>query len=121
MGANGRQLAKAFDKSEVWISHLTRQPWFLERVCSLILNGGGVPAMELFRAEQINSFATLVEIRDDPLAPANARVMCAMAILDRAMGKPAQRVEPVLKVTSSDPVAEVERLEAEVERLKEEV
>jgi hypothetical protein len=82
------EMAKVFGKSEVWICHLTRQPWFRVRVSSLILNGGGVPGVEAFRAEQINSFATLVEIRDDPGAPASARVMCAMAILDRAMGKP---------------------------------
>jgi hypothetical protein len=36
MGANGRQLARAFDKSEVWISNLIRQPWFLERVWAVM-------------------------------------------------------------------------------------
>ena len=43
-------------------------------------------------------------------------------ILDRTLGRPVHRVEAVGgEVTSSDPVAEVERLEAEVKRLKEEL
>jgi hypothetical protein len=60
---------------------------------------------------------TLVEIRDNPKAPTSVRVMCANAILDRAMGRPAQRIEPVVKIASSDPVGDVERLEAEIRQL----
>jgi hypothetical protein len=118
MGANGRQLAQAFDKSEVWISNLIRQAWFLERVWAIMSEEGGIPAIEPFRAEQLSSLATLVEIRDNPKAPASARVWCAKDILDRALGKPLQRVETAGAVTSEDPVAEVERLEAEVKRLR---
>ena len=71
----------------------------------------------MFKAEQINSLVTLVEIRDNPKAPTSVRVMCANAILDRAMGRPAQRIEPVVKIASSDPVGDVERLEAEIRQL----
>jgi hypothetical protein len=113
-------LARAFDKSEVWISNLIRQPWFLERVWAIMSEEGGIPAIEPFRAEQLSSLATLVELRDNPKVPASARVQCARDILDRALGKPVQRVEAAGEVRSADPVAEVERLEAEVKQLKEE-
>ena len=75
--------------------------------------------VDLFKSERINSLATLMEIRDNPEAPAAARVQCARDILDRTLGKPVQRIETAGEVTSSDPVAEVERLEAEVKRLRE--
>ena len=59
------------------------------------------------------------DIRDDPEAPAAARVQAARDILDRTLGRPRQRVETSAWVTTEDPVAEVARLEAEVKRLKE--
>jgi hypothetical protein len=76
--------------------------------------------MDLLRGERINSLETLVTIRDNEKAPAAARVACCREILDRTLGRPMQRVETVGEVTSSDPVAEVARLELEVKRLKEE-
>ena len=79
---------------------------------------GSKDIMELLRAEQINSLCTIIEIRDDPKASKNTRALCAKDILDRTLGKPTQRVEVSSEAASLDPVAEVERLEAEVNRLK---
>ena len=39
--------------------------------------------MDLFKAERINSLATLIEIRDNPETPASVRAMCCKDILDR--------------------------------------
>ena len=74
--------------------------------------------MAALKGQQVASLATLVAIRDDPDAPAAARIAAARDILDRTMGKPAQRVEasPQWPVSSA-PVAEVARLEAEVRHL----
>ena len=46
--------------------------------------------------------------------------MVCKDILDRSLGKAVQRIETVGEVTSSEPVAEVEALEAEVNRLRDE-
>jgi hypothetical protein len=73
--------------------------------------------MDLFKDERINSLMTLVAIRDNENAPPVARVQAARDILDRAMGRPAQRIETVNEVRSDNPVAEVERLEAEIRQL----
>jgi hypothetical protein len=77
--------------------------------------------MELFKAERINTLATLIELRDNPETPASVRAMCCKEIFDRSMGRPVQPIAAVQEVHSNDPVAEVERLEAEVKRLRDEV
>ena len=77
--------------------------------------------MDLFRGQRINSLETLVAIRDNEKAPAAAQVACHREILDRTLGRPVQGVEPVGEVTSSDPVAEVSRLDAEVKWLRDAV
>ena len=48
------------------------------------------------------------------------RVLCARDILDRSLGKPVQHIQNESVAHSQDPVAEVERLEAEVNRLRDE-
>ena len=111
---------QAHDKSPQAVSNLFHQPFFQERVTAIMAENRR-DVMDLFRGERINSLETLVAIRDNEKAPAAARVACCQEILDRTLGRPVQRVEAVGEVTSSDPVAEVERLEAEVKRLKEEL
>lgn len=94
------------------VSNLLKQKWFQERVTSLMAERGGRDIMQLFRAEQFNSLVTLIDIRDDESASRRDRLTSAMTILDRALGKPVQRVESSNVPTSSDPVSEVARLEA---------
>jgi hypothetical protein len=118
LGATAKDVAKQLDRSEPAVQNLLRQPWFQENVTALMKEYGSRDIMELLRAEQVNSLCTLIEIRDNPKASSNARVLCARDILDRTLGKPTQRVEVSGESTSLDPVAEVERLEAEVNRLK---
>ena len=76
--------------------------------------------MDLFKDERINSLMTLVAIRDNENAPPVARVQAARDILDRAMGRPAQRIETVNEVRSNDPVAECAMLEAQIRAAVEE-
>lgn len=118
-GATGKQIALELERSEQAVSNLIRQPFFQERVAEIMAETAR-DIMELFKAERINSLATLIEIRDDPETPASVRAMVCKDILDRSLGKAVQRIETVGEVTSSDPVAECERLEAEVRRLRNE-
>ena len=121
MGSGNGDIAKAHDKSPHAVSNLFHQPFFQARVTAIMAENRR-DLMDLFRGQRINSLETLVAIRDNEKAPAAARVACCREILDRTLGRPVHRVDAVGgEVTSSDPVAEVERLEAEVKRLKEEL
>jgi hypothetical protein len=109
-----KDVAQACDVDPATVSNLLRQPWFQERVTDLMAEHGGKDIMTLFRAEQFNSLVTMIDIRDDVEASRRDRLTSAMNILDRTLGKPTQRVETSSVLTSSDPVAEVTRLEAEL-------
>lgn len=71
--------------------------------------------MDLFRQESFNSLITLVELRTGAKSEALRRT-AAVDILDRGLGKPLQRVEQTGPQSSSDPVAEMKRLEEDNQR-----
>lgn len=114
LGASMKDVADKLGRSQPAVQNLLRQTWFQTRVSALMAEYGAKDIIELFRAEQINSLCTLVQLRDDPEVAASSRILCARDILDRALGKPTQRVETIGVPMSSDPVAEVERLERQV-------
>lgn len=114
-----KEVAEAFGVSVPTVYNVMRQPWFQERVTGLMAEHGGRDIMALFRAEGFNSLVTLVEIRDEPKTPPAVKRASCVDILDRAFGKPTQRVEHSEDPTSADPVAEVRRLEEENARRRE--
>jgi hypothetical protein len=116
MGSCNSEIAKAHDKSPQAVSNLFHQPFFQERVTAIMAENRR-DVMDLFKDERINSLMTLVAIRDNENAPPVARVQAARDILDRAMGRPAQRIETVNEVRSDNPVAECAMLEAEIRQL----
>lgn len=118
LGATCRDVAHRLGRSEPAVQNLLRQKWFQKEVTSIMAEYGARDVMDMFRAEQFNSLVTLVEMRDNVRVPAAARITCARDILDRALGKPVQRVETTAVPVSDDPVAEVERLEQEVNRMR---
>jgi hypothetical protein len=117
LGATCRDVARQLEKSEPAVQNLLRQKWFQTQVTTMMAEYGARDVMELFRAEQFNSLITLIELRDNPRVPSSSRIACARDILDRALGKPVQRVETAQVTSSEDPVAEVARLEQEVTRM----
>jgi hypothetical protein len=121
LGATAKDVARRLGKSEPAVQNLLRQPWFQKKVTEIMAEYGAKDIAQMFKAEQFNSLMTLVEIRDDPKSPKASRVVCARDILDRALGKPIQRVENLNSPESADPVGEVERLQQEVNRLNDEV
>jgi hypothetical protein len=112
------EVARAFDVTPPTVYNLMRQSWFQERVTQLMAEHGGRDIMQLFRAEGWNSLVTLVEIRDNEKVSAAVRSSNAKDILDRALGKPIQRIEQSSIPTSDNPVAEVKRLEEANSRLR---
>ena len=113
-----KEVANAFGVAPSTIRNLLRQPWFQERVLTLMGEHGGRDVMALFKAECINSLAVLVDIRDDDKAPKAVRHSSAVAILDRALGKPKQFVETADSPSSADPVAEVAMLQERNRRIR---
>jgi hypothetical protein len=118
-GVSIKDVARLLEKSEPAVQNLCRQSWFIKEV-NILLEARGKKdgVLEFLRAEQFNSAHKLVELRDNPKVPSAIQKACAIEILDRTMGKPVQRVETAQAAASEDPVAEVERLEQEVNRLK---
>jgi hypothetical protein len=115
-GACNGEIAKAHGKSPQAVSNLFHQAFFQNRVVEIMAENRR-DVMDLFKDERINSLMTLVAIRDNENAPPVARVQAARDILDRAMGRPAQRIETVNEIRSDDPVAECAMLEAEIRQL----
>jgi len=116
-GSTTKEVAAALDHSQPAVSNLLRQQWFQERVTGLMADSGK-DVMDLFRAEQVNSFLTLVEIRDSPKAGAAVRRASAIDIINRVQGTPTQRVEHSSIKPSDDPHAEAKRLEESNDRLR---
>ena len=120
LGSCNGEIAEAHGKSPQAVSNLFHQPFFQERVTA-IMAANRRDIMDLFKAERINTLATLIEMRDDPETPAHTRAWVCREILDRSMGRPTQHVEVSSEITSEDPVAEYERLEAENKRLRDSI
>jgi hypothetical protein len=55
---------------------------------------------ETAKAYTADAIATLVKIMGDESAPASARATCAFGLLDRGHGKPTERIEADVKMTT---------------------
>ena len=120
LGASQAQIGRELDRTPQAVCNLLKQRFFQSRVAEIMAENSR-DIMELFKAERINTLATLIELRDNPETPASVRAMICKDLLDRVLGKAVQRIEAVGEVHSDDPVKEVEMLEAEVKRLRDEV
>lgn len=120
-GYTNREIAKATGYTESWISQITRQPWFKERLSIEMREAGLDPIKRFLSGEALPSLETLAEIRDDDLAPAAARVAATNAILDRAFGKPTQHIESKSTVDVTNARVTADRLEAELKAIEEQL
>lgn len=112
-----KDVAAALDVTPQTVSNWVRSSVFQER-CTAIAKAAGMDAVEaVMKGEAMACFSNLIELRDSSETPKHTKVDIDKYILDRVFGKPTQKVEQKLEVTSDDPVAEAERLEAENRRL----
>ena len=119
LGASQAQIARELDRTPQAVCNLIRQPFFQSRVAEIMAENSR-DIMELFKAERINTLATLIALRDDPETPASVKTTVCKEIFDRTLGRPVQPIAAVQEVHSDDPVAEVERLEADLRQLRRE-
>jgi lambda repressor-like predicted transcriptional regulator len=119
-GFSNREIAKQMEMDPVTISQVLRQPWARERLLKILEEKGGSAVESFIKGEAINSLQTLVEVRDDPMSGAPARVSASNSLLDRYLGKAVQRTEN-LSVSAETSLAELDsrlaRLRAEEKTL----
>lgn len=116
------QLADHFDRHVSTIYALDKTPWFQRNVNKLIEEKVGAgDILALAKARAVDAMNVMVEIMFDANAGRKTNLAAAIAITERAYGKPVAKVEQALTVTSADPVAELARLEQENHDLRQRV
>ena len=121
MGDTAKAVASKVGRSQPAVHNLLRQPWFQKLTTQLMAERGDKDISSLFKAEQLNNYSTMVEMRDNPNTRAELKFKITQDMLDRSMGKATQRVEMSHETVSDDPVAEFNRLESENIRLRKEL
>jgi len=115
-GHSNKEIGDITGYTREHVGHVLRQPWARSRLLDILNDRGGSAVDKVLSGEVLNSIDTLVEVRDSDEAGPQARLSAANAILDRALGKPLQRVESKeLRVSTSleEVNQEIARLEAE--------
>lgn len=120
-GYTNREIAKATGYTEPWVSQVTRQPWFKERLATEIREAGLDPIKQFLSSEALPSLTVLANIRDNEQVSAAARVAATNALLDRAFGKPTQHIQSETTVNVKNAKDTVERLEAELQQVEEQL
>lgn len=110
------EIAQRTGYSIPWISQITRQPWFRQQLLHELKIAGTDNLSATFQASALDSIYTLIEVRDNDTAPANARLAAANSILDRVLGKPVQHVETKNQtIPTSDEITKLNKDIAESE------
>jgi hypothetical protein len=116
-GVGINKIAETLGKARQTVSNIFRQPFFSVMVQEE-MREARQDFGQLFRNEVTSNLSVLASIRDDENAPTNARVLSAKELNDRALGRPVQPIQTSSEPChSDDPWAEVQRLEAEIDRM----
>ena len=114
-GGNRAKLARAFNKTPLYISNLMLNGFFQDMIREeMAISQRDI--RDLFYDELITNLEVLKSIRDNRKELAAPRITAIRELNDRALGRPVQPIETEF-VSSADPVLEVERLEAEIRAL----
>jgi hypothetical protein len=122
-GKSNNQIAEHMQYTPAWVSQITRQPWFKDRLFQLMKEAGVDIIQQTLQMEVLPNIERLIDIRDSPTAGARAQSAAAMYLLDRVMGKPTQRSEVFdggklpTPEDSNTLDSEIQRAEAELKRL----
>jgi hypothetical protein len=92
-GKTPKEVAEATGYAEASVKLIAKQPWFRKRFLRITSEAGKNQVESFLAGETLSSLETLVLIRDSDKAPGATRIAAANSILDRALGKPTQKVE----------------------------
>lgn len=116
LGWTNRKIAKEVGYSESWVSEITRQRWFLDKL-EEVLNGGIRVAFGKAMSQlSIPAAATVEHILNNPMAKDNDRLRAAQIIIEQAYGKPNQKVE--VRHEAPDAVRELDDLDAQLAEIR---
>lgn len=116
-GFTNREIAESSGYTEPWISQITRQPWFKERLTRMLDEAGDEVLNDLIRVEGKNSFITLLHLRDNARSE-QVRLTAAVNLVDRLLGKPVQRTENTTNVFHVS--TKLEELNEQIRKVEEE-
>ena len=115
-GYSNTDISKQLEVAVTTVGNVLSQPWARQRLVALINAAGKDPVAETLRGEVMDSIMALVEVRDNPKAPAAARAGAANSILDRYLGKPIQKSEVTVSQKTPETVEDIDRRLAELRR-----
>ena len=113
-GKTVKKVAQIFEKTPATITNLLKNTWFQRIMTEVSETEGAVDVMQLIRAEALSSLGTMIELRDNLDVSPTVRSNIAMNLLDRAYGKPVQKVEATTEIRSTDPVKEAEQIQKQI-------
>ena len=113
-GASHASVARTHGVDTNTVTNLLRQKWAAERIEQLTTENHKSIA-DAFKAERLASLATLISLRDGAMSEA-VRASCALAIIERTMGKPGVQVPEASPPFNGDPVEEYHRIQVELDR-----
>lgn len=114
-GTTVKKVAEFFRKTPATITNLLKNKWFQRMMTELADTEGTVDVLAWVKAEAFASVGTLIELRDCPDVSPTVRSNIAMNFIDRAYGKPVQKVETTAEIRSTDPVKEEAKLLQEIQ------
>lgn len=120
-GYTNREIAKATGYTDAWVSQVTRQPWFKERLTAEIREAGLDPVKQFLSAEALPSLEVLAQIRDNTAAPAASRITAANSVLDRVFGKPTQHIESESTINVKNAKQSVEEINKELSAIEDQL
>lgn len=104
-----------------YLSTLRRAEWFQKIILEIIDQKSGDIIANRLKLEVLPSIETLIEVRDNAEEKGATRAAAANSLLDRYLGKPIQATKDVTPKETKDYEAERDKIEAEMERLRNEL
>lgn len=120
-GFSTTEIAEHLGYAPSTVSIALRQPWARQMLVDILQSEGLEGVHKLLQAELVPSILRLVDVRDSEFSKGSEVTAASVAIIDRFLGRPTQRVEHAEAQVPTDMAAlerEVARNQAELERLK---
>ena len=113
-GLSNKECEEKLGVSHVYIGQIARQPWFRQKLVT-VLKEEGLPAVqEMLRSSAPESVLNVIELRDNATSE-SIQANCAMDLLDRYLGK-----APTVVSEQKSPLADVDeqKLDARIAELQ---
>lgn len=116
-GWSNREIAHATGYTDAWVSQILRQPWARDQIIREIDRSGRDGVEAIIEASVKDSVWKVIELRDSAPKP-EIQLAAARDLIDRALGKPTQKVESTSKNLNIS--ASLSDLEKQIKTLEEE-